>query len=257
LAVTATAGLAAIPATAGATTSSSPTAHSSITKFEKKQNRRIRRAHRRIRSLKEFADSLAAKNSAQDDSLNAVKSTVDAIVAGVPDIVNGLKALEEGVLALQDGLLALKAALETDVAPALEAIDAALNDETTGLVGLNLARPQFGVFAADGNHLGSTGAEGGQGPDNNAAATGSGLYVVDFNNDVISKVYSVNVFSYVAAATPSASAINCDADPAIDAACAGILGMPTSDFEASHHVLVQVEGGGPAVNGFSVAAISG
>jgi hypothetical protein len=236
---------------------------------DKRQNRRIRkarrraeRAHDRIATLKEFAFGLASKNEDQDTQFNALR---DLVNAATPVITKALTDLEAGLLALQ-------AALEDDVGPALEAIDAALNDETTGLVGLNLARPQFGAFAADGTILGGTGqVEGASGPEADADKGGSGppdvdgMYVVDFGNDVSERMYTVNVFPYLPAGvggggtTPYGSAINC-ANAGIDAVC-GIVqdgGAAPPDADPNK-VLVQIGDGasGGAVNGFSVTALSG
>src|SRR4051794_5884221 len=63
-------------------------------------------------------------------NLTKLTATVNAIVAGVPTITNGLTQLAAGLTAAGAGLTA---------------IQAALNNTTTGLVGLNLARPQFGA----------------------------------------------------------------------------------------------------------------
>ena len=101
-------------------------------------------------------------------NLATVTATVKAIVDGVPAIVSGLTALKDAV-----------------------------SNSTTGLVGLNLARPQFGVFTGAGVIQGGTGqATGGSGPKANVISTGAvpGGYVIDFGNDVSKRVYTVNVF---------------------------------------------------------------
>ena len=227
----------------------------------KKQNKKIRkaqreadRAHERIQDLKAWNFGLGDKNLAQDETINGVASTVNAIVAGVPDIIGGLQALEEGLLALQ-------AALENDVAPALEAIDAALNDTTTGLVGLNLARPQFGVFGADGSFLGGTGTVA-AGPDGPATKGGlgppdlEGAYVVDFNNDVSARMYSVTQFAGGPGTTPlTVAAANCST-PGIDTLCGLVqLGAPDND---PNKVFVKFGNGEtPPPTAFNVVATSG
>lgn len=269
-AMAAAVGLVAVPvASAGA----GAQGHASITKFEKKQNKKIKKAknkankaHERIENLKEWNNALDAHNRRQDSDLQGIEGTLNAVLAGVPDIIGGLQALQ--------------AALEDDVAPALTAINDALTDPTTGLVGLNLARPQFGAFESDGTFIGGTGpnAGGGLGPDADAVQGGpaagplpdtEGLYVVDFGNDVSERMYTVNVFpqgptSVGGAAAPTASAVNCASSTDAAGLCgvvgvqAGGTGAPDSD---PNKVIVQigtgVDGAGEAPNGFSLTAIAG
>ena len=254
LAVVATAGLVAIPATANAK------AKNSVSK--KALNKKLKRAHNRISTLRDWNFGLAEKNNAQDEDQAGLQGTVNAILGGVPAIVGGLQALEAALKnEVGPGLLALQAALEDEVGPALVAIDDALQDETTGLVGLNLARPQFGVFGPTGAHLGSTGAAGGSGPNGNAAnGTGIGAastYVVNFRGNVASRVYSVNTFPGGNPASPAlaGSAVNCSLAAAT---CNAIL----ADSGNTSHVLVKIGSGAEAVDGsafggFSVTAISG
>ncbi len=110
-------------------------------KADKKQNKKIKkadnkaeRAHERIADLKEWNFILQDWNKSQQE-------TIDTIVAAVPTVTSALTAL-------QGGLVALQAALQGPVATAFADIEDALNDGTTGLVGLNLARPQFGAFGS-------------------------------------------------------------------------------------------------------------
>jgi len=256
-AVVAAIGLVAVPL---ASASAGAKGRASITNFEEKQNNRIvkaknkaKKAHERIEALKEWNNALDAHNRRQDSDLQGIEGTLNTVLAGVPDIIGGLQALQS--------------ALEDTVAPALTAINAALTDPTTGLVGLNLARPQFGVFGlspSNGAFLGGTGPVNGAdppfGPDGNAA-NGSGigaasLYVVDFQNDVSTRIYDVNVFPGSAAgATPTGAAVNCG----VAAATCNAVSTGTGDAE---HVLVKIGTGAQAVDGtsfggFSVAAISG
>jgi hypothetical protein len=259
-AVVAAIGLVAVPA-ASATTGAQ--GHASITKFEKKQNKKIKKAkkkankaHNRIENLKAWNFDLDAHNRRQDTSFNELLGTVNAIVAGVPDIVGGLTALQEGLVAIQG----------------------ALEDPVTGLLGLNLARPQFGAFESDGTLIGATGASGGMGPDDDAVQGGpaagplpdlEGVYVVDFNNDVSLRMYTVNVFplgptSVGGGAAPTASAVNCSSSTAVADLC-GLVQVAAGGTGASdpdpNKVAVQIgdgtDGAGEAPNGFSVTALSG
>jgi hypothetical protein len=233
------------------------TSHKKQNKKIRKARKRAERAHDRINNIKEWNTSLSEWNNSQQKSLDSLQGTVNAIVAGVPAITDALLALQaaiegpvqSGLKALEDGLLDIKDALE---------------DETTGLVGLNLARPQFGVFGPAGNFLGGTGPVNGSdpphGPDG-AATPGTGigapsLYVVDFDNDVSQRVYSVNVFPGSApGASLAANSVNC----ANAAATCEAVEAGSGD---TSHVLVKIGTGAQAVDGtafggFSVTALSG
>jgi len=210
----------------------------SITNFEKKQNKKIRKAKRKAKRAHERIAALKGWNFDQDATLGEHGDLLDQFVTGALEIIAGLQALQ--------------AALEDDVAPALEAIDTALNDPTTGLVGLNLARPQFGAFNAAGEFQGGTGTVA-SGPDDDASVSG-GLYVVDFNNDVSSRMYSVNVFPPVVAPVLTGGAANC-AVAALSAACDSVEADSGGD---PSKVLVQIgDGSAAAPAGFSVTALSG
>ena len=123
LAVIATAGLVAVPI------ANAKPKSSALSKFEKRQNARIKKAKAHIDALRDLAVALGQKN-AQQDGQNAqqevtladvpgLKSTVALIVAGVPDIVSGLTQLK-------DGLVAIQGVLEGTVAPALTALQGGL-----------------------------------------------------------------------------------------------------------------------------------
>ena len=221
-----------------------------ITDFEKKQNKKIRkakrkaqRAHNRIENLKGWNFDLDAHNRRQDDSFFELQGTVNTILAGVPQIVGGLEALQEGLLALQAG-----------VEGGFAQVNEALNDPVTGLLGLNLARPQFGVFAPDGTFLGGTSDAGSGGPTDDATESGS-IYVIDFGNDVSSRVYTVNVFAGGPGVTPPISSVaSCTLD-GIDTLCEGIK---TDSGDDPNQIVVQFGAGAsvPATP-FTVTAISG
>lgn len=272
LAVVATAGLVAVPTVTAKSNSNKAGAWvSQLSDLEQNQNTGIRQArrraaaaHRRIENLKEFAFGLAANNNKQQSDIDAVSGTVATIVAGVPAIIDGLTQL-------QGGLVALQGALQNTVSPALTAlsngltqINTALQNPTTGLVGLNNARPQFGVFGlspSNGAFLGGTGPVNGadppHGPDGNATPGPAGAvstYVVDFQNDVSTRVYSVNVFPGAGAALAAVS-VNCAQ------AASSCNGIEASSGDTSH-VLVKIGNGNQAINGadfggFSVTALSG
>lgn len=255
-------------------------------KADKKQNKKIQnaqeqadQAHVRINNVKEWNQSLSDWNNSQQKSIESVQSTVATIVAGVPAIIDGLTQLQAGLVALQGALQNTVGPALTQLGDGLLAIQAALNNTTTGLVGLNLARPQFGVWdlfdpnppgppapaPKNGDFEGGTGPVNGAdppfGPDSDAApGTGIGApstYVVDFNNDVSQRMYSVNVFPGGNPANPAlpAAAVNC----ALAASTCNAISTGTGD---TSHVLVKIGPGNSAVDGstfggFSVTALSG
>ena len=227
----------------------------------KKARKRADRAHERINAVKEWNQSLSDWNTSQQTTIDSLSTTVGAIVAGVPAIVSGLEALQAAL----EGPVAT--AFE-DIEDALHAIDDALNDTTTGLVGLNLARPQFGAFdlsPVNGDFEGGTGPVNGSdpphGPDGDAI-NGSGIgatstYVVDFNNDVSQRMYTVNVFpgTTPGSTARAGNAINC----ALAATTCNAISAGTGN---TSHVLVKIGNGaepvdGTVFGGFSVTALSG
>jgi hypothetical protein len=263
ISVVAAVGLASVPAASaaeppGSVDLSAITSHHKDKKQNKKINKarkRAEKAHRRINNIKEWNFTTSEWNTSQQKTLDSLQGTVNAIVAGVPAITNGLLALQAAIEGpVQTGLEALKDGL-LDIQDALE-------DETTGLVGLNLARPQFGVFLPNGDFQGGTGPVGDPGPTNppfgpedDAAAAGS-VYVVDFVNDVSQRVYTVNVFPGTApGAPPTTAAINC-------ALAGGVCGGISAGTDDPNHVLVKIGPGnvatdGTVFGGFSVTALSG
>jgi hypothetical protein len=266
LAVVATAGLLAVPTVSAKSKSDRAGAWiSQLSDLEKNQNTGIRQArrraaaaHRRIENLKDFAFGLAANNNKQQTDIDAVSGTVATIVAGVPAIIDGLTQL-------QGGLVALQGALQNTVSPALTAlsngltsINAALQNPTTGLVGLNNARPQFGAFnGADGAIIAGTGqVTGAKGPSTSASNPADGRYIVDFGNNVVQRFLTVTPFPTGGAAVVG-SAVNCDANATAEASCEA-LGDPAGGNP--NHVLVVIQrtnDSAPVDATFAVSAISG
>ena len=215
---------------------------------DRRQNRRIRRArrkaefaHERIANLKEFAFGLESNNIYQ-------QGLIDQILAGVPRIVGGLQALEAGVLAIQAALKGEIATAFADIEDALHEIDDALNDPTTGLVGLNNARPLIGAVVSNAAATGSqfTVTDG----------PGAGLYILHFTRlgqDVNVAQRSIQLTPIVG--TPGfTSAVNCT-NAAVTATCQGILGAAPTGAD----VLVETRNttGATADLNFQVAAIAG
>jgi hypothetical protein len=195
----------------------------------------------------------------QNNTLSRHNKEIKRANTAIKSLGLGLSTAKTNIGKLQTLSAALPAVL-TQLGNGLTAINTALQDPTTGLVGLNHARPQFGAFNSAGVIQGGTGqASGGSGPSGNATVNGGipGVYVVDFGNDVSKRVYSVNVFPYgPGTATPSGAAANCAANSSTSTLCGTVEGV-TSD-SSPNHVVVQVGAGtAAATNGFSVAALSG
>ena len=213
---------------------------------DKQQNRRIRRArrkaefaHKRIANLKEFAFGLESNNIFQ-------QGLIDQILAGVPQIVGGLAALEQGLLAIQAALEGEIATAFEDIEDAFGDIEDALNNSTTGLVGLNNARPLIGAVS------GGTAVPGSQFTvDAHPAAGTFILHFVRLGNAVDVSLRSIQLTPIVGT-DGFTSAINCTL---VGATCAGLLGRPSTGAD----VLVNTKdtGGAAADLNFQVAAISG
>jgi hypothetical protein len=233
-AVVAALGMVAIPV------ASATTGYTAISKFEKKQNKRIKKAKNNISDLQDKTDALDSKNDAQDTSLNDLDGVVDSLVAAVPTVLDTLTQLADG----------------------LTAVNTALQDPVTGLVGLNNARPQFAAFGDGGGLIASTGTAGGKGPNDDATALGNGAYVVDFNNDVGHRFLTVNVTPDAGGAMYTGQAVSCQsATTTCDAAS-----VPVADYDENVLVTIQGQPGGPGTavvpsnpvgGSFSVAAFSG
>jgi len=222
----------------------------------KKARKRAERAHDRINNVKEWNQSLSDWNTSQQTMIESLESTVATIVAGVPTITSALTQL-------QAGLLALQAALEGPVADGFSEIEDALNDSTTGLVGLNLARPQFGVFEGTGNFLAGTGPVNGtdppHGPADDAVRLSAGTYVVDFENDVSQRVFTVTP-APTGGAGLTVSAVNCAAgagSPSIAGACDAAVGAAGPH---PNHVFVLLQNStnaAPTDGTFTIVGLSG
>jgi hypothetical protein len=204
-------------------------------------------------NIKQMLDVNAGQQAAllrDDTSIASLGASVQAILSNVPAIVSGLQALKDGLTAVGVGLTSLSTAVQ---------------DPTTGLVGLNHARPQFGAFnGPDGAILGGTGqVTGASGPSTAAAHPATGTYIVDFGNDVSLRFLQVTTFP--AANAPYGQAVDCATNSTASATCHA-LGDPVTPNP--NHVLVTIEGAvactatpcgtvAPSNSSFEVAAISG
>jgi len=186
---------------------------------------------------------LLSANKQKGSDIGALKDQVTGLTAAVKSIHDGL----DPIVAAAPSILA-----------GFTAINSALTDPVTGLVGLNHARPQFGAFnGADGTILGGTGqVTGASGPSTNASHPTTGKYLVDFGDNVSQRFLVVTLFPDATA--PIGQAVDCAANSTAGATCHA-LGDPT--VGNPNHVLVTIEnftpGIGAADKSFEVAAISG
>jgi hypothetical protein len=191
-------------------------------KQERRQNTAISKAGTAIKGLKKSTGILAA-------DLKHAQGQVDVLVA-LSD------ALPPILTQLGDGLNALKAALESP---------------TGGLIGLNNARPQFGAWDKNGTFIDGTGAHPpGVGPNGNATKAGTGTYILNFNNNVASRFMVLTLFPTGGVGLVG-SAVNCSAST-----------KPCGTDTSPDHILVLWQSSTTAAptdpaNGFEVAAISG
>ncbi|MBA2505407.1 MAG: hypothetical protein H0V29_05610 [Thermoleophilaceae bacterium] len=192
----------------------------------KKFKKSIKRIDQTVKDFENFG-----KNSRTEVLKNS--GGVAGIQALIPTFVSSLTALQSGLLGLQ----------------------AALQDPTTGLVGLNNARPQFGAFSSTGTFIAGTGANPpAKGPSGNAVqGAGPGTYVVNFNNDVSSRYTSANPFPGSSSAG-APQTVTC-ANPAAVATCNTI--SAGTGGSTSHVLVVFSTGVTPPAGGFSISAISG
>jgi hypothetical protein len=185
-----------------------------------------------IQKLSKRVTALSNKLNTVSKNLKDVTGTVNGGIPIITQLVSGVQALKTGLTTVGDGLTALKTAVQ---------------DPTTGLVGLNNARPKFAIVKTDGTILGQTPNV----PTTNAkVAATTGQYVVDFGSDVSKRALVVTMAP--AAAAPIGQAVDCANAPG---ACAG-------GDNSANHVFVTTEAhpaGPPAAAdaNFTILAISG
>jgi X-X-X-Leu-X-X-Gly heptad repeat protein len=155
-------------------------------------------------------------------TLNVVAQNLKNVTGTVNQGIPIITQLVSGLQKASDGLTALKTALTT--------LSTAVQDTTTGLPGLNNARPKFATVKSDGTILGGT-----PGIPTTNAKTATGTYVVDFGSDVSKRALVVTPTP--GAAAPIAQAVDCA--NATAGTCAG--------GDSANHVLVTTETHNPIV----------
>ena len=198
-----------------------------------------------------------------------VLSNINAAVKGLQTDVRNLRDADSGQAAAihrvdqrVDTLVANLATLTTKIdgsvaaaTAAFASVNAALTNPTTGLVGLNNARPQYGAFTSTGAFIAGTGTVA-RGPSGNALGhTPAGRFVIDFGNDVSTRFLVVNPFPG-AGSSGFPQATVCSLTDGTQCQAAQGSGAPD---RSPNHVLVLfgTAGATAPANGFAVAALSG
>lgn len=156
--------------------------------------------------------SKLSKVSGALKGLQKAVSLMDDVNKGQTGAINGVDARVTTVVANLDALDKKVTAITNAATSALTTINSALTNSTTGLVGLNLARPQFGTFLGNGTIAGGTGqVSGASGPKANATRLAAGTYLVDFGNDVSKR--ALHTTAAPGAGAVVVEAVNCKNAP--------------------------------------------
>jgi X-X-X-Leu-X-X-Gly heptad repeat protein len=169
------------------------------------------------------------------NNLKNVTGTVNQGIPIITQLVSGLQTAASGLTALKTGLTTLSTAVQ---------------DPTTGLPGLNNARPKFATIVSNAVAGATPGISTTQTPH-----VTTGIYVVDFGSDVSKRALVVSMLPTATATAPLGQAVDCATPGA---------GCPAADTSANH-VLVTTEQHGAAGTGaaaladsnFTILAISG
>lgn len=215
----------------------------------------------RVNTLAAALNALKGTVGTARQTIKTLASAVATTKSDVATLKTGLSTAQSNITGVQGDVTTLKGDVSTinsqlsAGATALTQINAALQDGTTGLVGLNKARPQFGAFQSDGTIIAGTGqVSGASGPKANALGHSGGAFVIDFGDDVSSRFDQVNPFPGSAAAgVPQAT--DCAATGA--ATTCGALQGVASDASPNHVLVVFGSGASAPASGFEVAALSG
>jgi hypothetical protein len=190
-------------------------------------------------------------------AVTSITKTTTGLTASVKTLTTGLAATNATVAQVQaaetatdgkvTGLTSALASGSAQVTAALTQINTALNDSSTGLVGLNNARPRFAIVAFPGGAATLAGST----PEKTVtiAAVAAGTTIVNFNEDVSKRALTVTT-------APGAPSFG----EAVDCANAGGA-CPGGDI-ANTDVLVTTWtaaniGGGPANEAFTLTALAG
>jgi hypothetical protein len=206
-------------------------------KQERAQNTAISKANTAIKNLKKTAGKLGA-------DIKHAQSQVDVLVALSDALPPILTALGDGETALKNGLLAVQAALQ---------------DPTTGLVGLNNARPIIGAaLCSSGTCAVAPGSEF------TIKRGGAGTYVLSTVRlglpvDVSQRVVEITgIVGSKGEGTGFFQAVNCLASATATATCKSILSVDPSGADVL--VTTQADTGSSVVSAdrdFQVAMIAG
>jgi hypothetical protein len=181
------------------------------------------------------AVSNSASALAQLKTINTSLKTTNANAATLSSTVTSLQALATTLSAsATSSLMALQTAV-TQVGTGLTTLAGNVANPTTGLPGLNLARPQIGVVLTNAAHGQFTGTH-----------VATGVYVLTFAEDVSSRVLEATPFPGEADVTIGAA----------DCAATGVT-CPGADVSADDVLVTTYAGNTATDEDFQLAAISG
>jgi hypothetical protein len=265
----AVAGAIAIIPTIGLASTLGTVVHATHSAADSKRDAALfRQAFKKIRGLNTGLAVVKTNLSTAKRDIAGLKTkvaTAQGDIATLKTNVSGaqgdITTLKTNVGTAQSDISTIKSELAAG-ATALTQLSTAIQDPTTGLVGLNHARPQFGAFQNTGAIIAGTGqVSGASGPSTSATEGGAGVanvYVVDFGNDVSARFLQVTQFPTGGASTNRATmAVDCAASAGASTLCGAAEGVASDN--SKNHVVVQFGGvpGSAADTSWEVAAISG
>jgi phage-related tail protein len=206
---------------------------------EKRQNKGLKKAANQISTAQKDISSLKSSSSSLSSGLSTAQSQIKTLM----QIADALPPI---LTQLGDGLTALKGAVTS--------INTALQDPTTGLVGLNNARPLIGAVASNAAVSGSEFELVGHLA--NVPAAGLGAYLLSFVNgagtptDVSKRVYELTSPNPAQLGTVF-TATNCS-NSGVTPLCTALNGGHTDD-DATDVLIVT---SAPSAD-FQIAAIAG
>ena len=212
------------------------------------------------KSVKSLSRQLRGTNNTIRRSNAQLDRALKTAIGALNGNINDVASLKGAFAAFVQAAAPIPGVL-TQLANGLKAIQTALLDPTTGLVGLNNARPQFGAFTNAGVFIDGTGAhppaKGPSGNANEGAGALANFYVVHFNNDVSARFLTVTQFpTGGASSNRAAMAVDCAASAAASALCSAIQGSTdNSPFDVA--VQFGSTGSGAADTSWEVMATSG
>ena len=175
------------------------------TSANKKNTSANKRQDSSLRKIKTAAKLAGLAIARAQSTANTANGKADSILAQAPAIIDALTKLKDGLTAIQT----------------------ALKDPVTGLVGLNNARPKFAVITTDTKQSPPASSVAGATPGFvGVTRRGAGVYVLNFGQDVSKRAPQVSINTpgpQVGGASGIGQIFNCGASDAARAGCEQVL----------------------------------